>query len=98
MRKSLKKLRYAVDDVSGLFKAKRVEAYRQRCHDLQDVLGTFNDAVTAIAMACRLCEEGRPDLTPGLAALGRWGRKRERKVRRRLAAAVSQVASADRFW
>ena len=98
LRKSCKKLRYAVEDAGSLYRHKRVDGYLDRLRELQELLGGFNDSVTGVTLACRLCENGRPDLAPGLAAVGRWAEKRETKVRKRLHDAFQHIDGARPFW
>jgi inorganic triphosphatase YgiF len=50
LRKELKKLRYAVEFLSPLFPAKRVEPFVKRLKKLQTVFGDLNDAATVKAM------------------------------------------------
>jgi inorganic triphosphatase YgiF len=50
LRKELKKLRYAVEFLSPLFPAKRVEPFAKRLRKLQTVFGELNDAATVKAM------------------------------------------------
>jgi CHAD domain-containing protein len=53
LRKELKKLRYAVEFLSPLFAAKRVESFVKRLKKLQTVFGELNDAATVKAMFVR---------------------------------------------
>jgi triphosphatase len=53
LRKELKKLRYAVEFLSPLFLAKRVEPFVKRLKKLQTVFGDLNDAATVKAMFAR---------------------------------------------
>jgi inorganic triphosphatase YgiF len=50
LRKELKKLRYAVEFVSPLFRAKHVGPFLKRLRKLQTVFGDLNDAATMKAM------------------------------------------------
>jgi len=54
VRIDAKRLRYAVDGFASLFKQKRVERYLAELADLQDVLGTSNDAATAARLLAGL--------------------------------------------
>jgi triphosphatase len=47
LRKALKRLRYGSDFLSSLYPAKRVKRQLGRLSDLQDLLGTLNDAAVA---------------------------------------------------
>ena len=54
VRIDAKRLRYAVDGFASLFREKRVERYLRELSDLQDVLGTSNDAATAARLLAGL--------------------------------------------
>jgi CHAD domain-containing protein len=54
VRIDAKRLRYAVDGFASLFRQKRVERYLAELADLQDVLGTSNDAATAARLLAGL--------------------------------------------
>lgn len=57
LRKRLKKLRYALDFFSSLFKKKRVKKYAERLSELQDILGEMNDAAMARALVDDILKE-----------------------------------------
>jgi inorganic triphosphatase YgiF len=98
VRKSLKKLRYAGDDLAGLYHPKAVKAFRKQCKDLQERLGTLNDAVVAVTLAKSLVQSGQSDRIPAVWALSGWSQKRLRKVKRRLPAAWAEFRDAPPFW
>jgi len=70
LRKRLKKLRYALDFFSPLFKKKRVKKYAKRLSDLQDILGEMNDAAMARALVDDILKEHEG---AGAAAVGYAG-------------------------
>ena len=49
LRKSLKKLRYGVDDLAGLYRPKAVKAYLRGCKELQKLLGSMRTGETLVA-------------------------------------------------
>ena len=85
LRKSLKKLRYSVEFVSGLCGRKRARAYLEACKELQEELGAINDAALAAEMAGRLAAvAARSTLAPAFGAVSEWGRERGTEHFRRL--------------
>jgi inorganic triphosphatase YgiF len=85
LRKSLKKLRYSVEFLSGLCGRKRTRAYLQACKDLQERLGAINDAALAERMTGRLAAvAARSTLVPAFGAVFEWSRERGTKHLRRL--------------
>lgn len=82
-RKSLKKLRYAIEDLSPVLPAEQTAETLKRCKKLLKLLGHANDAVAGAAMARSLATEARPDLAPALGLFERhMQRLREDAVRR----------------
>ncbi|SHK06191.1 Inorganic triphosphatase YgiF, contains CYTH and CHAD domains [Roseomonas rosea] len=75
LRKALKKLRYAVEFLAPLHRKKRVEAYLDRCKDLQEQLGALNDAAMAVRLTEHLAGSGA-DLDPSLEAVKAWAGER----------------------
>jgi len=98
LRKSLKKLRYSVDYLGGQYRRRAVRAYLRGCKDLQQLLGTINDAAVAIGLAERLAGSHPGDLAPAVAALATWSGKRRDKARRRLAGAWADFKDTRPFW
>jgi CHAD domain-containing protein len=66
--------------------------------DLQERLGTLNDAVVAVTLAKSLVQSGQSDRIPAVCALSGWSQKRLRKVKRRLPAAWAEFRDAPPFW
>jgi CHAD domain-containing protein len=98
VRKSLKKLRYASDNLAGLYRPKKVKAFRKQCKDLQDRLGTVNDAVVAVALAKSLVPCGQSDRIPAVRTLSGWSQKRLHKAKHRLSGAWAEFRDAPPFW
>jgi CHAD domain-containing protein len=98
LRKTMKKLRYSVEYLGGLYTAKEVERYRRACEGLQEVLGTINDAAATDRMAAKLAERGRPDLVPSVGALAKWNETRHREACSRLDKAWKHFRKATPFW
>jgi len=76
LRKALKKLRYGVEFVEGLYKHRSVSGYLHPCKDLQERLGNVNDAAMTVHLAKRLAADGTPDVAVAVAALAAWGKTR----------------------
>ncbi|MFC0388407.1 CYTH and CHAD domain-containing protein [Muricoccus vinaceus] len=71
LRKALKKLRYGIEFVAPLHKAKRVSAYLHHCKLLQEKLGALNDAAVAVTLAGRLAQNDAA-LAPAALAVSAW--------------------------
>ncbi len=85
LRKSLKRLRYSPEFLSGLCGHKRTRAYLQACKDLQERLGAINDAALAAEMTGRLaCVAARSTLVPAFGAVSKWSKERGAENSRRL--------------
>lgn len=96
LRKSLKKLRYAVDDLASLYPKKVVKSFRKYCKRLQGRLGTINDLDMALTLVEKL--PAKLYFAPSIAALGRWSEARQQKARRRLADDWNKFREVPRFW
>ena len=98
LRKSLKKLRYGVDDLAGLYGRKRVKAYLQGCKELQELLGGMNDAAVAGALAKNLNAGDGSGLAPAIGILAQWSEKRQDKALRHLSGAWTTFQRRSAFW
>ena len=93
VRIDVKRLRYGVDALASLFKAKRVAAYREALGVLQDALGEANDASNAAQLLPRL------DPPADFAAFARgWLAARARGDASHLEALAAGLRAAHRFW
>jgi len=97
VRKSLKKLRYSVDDLAGLYPPKSVKAYLKRCKSLQKRLGGINDATVAATLAEGLGRE-RSELAAAVGDVTQWSAARRRKALRDLPDAWARFHEAAPFW
>jgi inorganic triphosphatase YgiF len=98
LRKSLKKMRYAVDDLRAIYPADDTAAYQRGCKRLQQVLGRLNDAVTATALAFRLSEGARADLAGAAAALAEYHSRGRSAALHKLDKRWQRFAAEKRFW
>ena len=98
LRKELKKLRYGMDFLGGLYGRKRVKAYMQHCKELQEGLGGLNDAAVAEGLARGLVAADPARLAAPAAALARWSRERREGASRHIAEGWRAFGSAPAFW
>ena len=98
LRKSLKKLRYGMDFLGGLYGHKQVKAYVHHCKELQEGLGSLNDAAVAESLAQRLGGGDPARLAVPAEAVARWGRERRAKAVRHLAGGWKEFKAASPFW
>ena len=98
LRKSLKKLRYACEDVSSLYASGDVHRYVGAIKKVLGNLGAINDAAVTEERVGDLAPADHPGLADPAAALLAWndGRRRghERDLRRRW----RRFRHADPFW
>jgi triphosphatase len=98
LRKSHKKLRYAVEYLAPLYPHKAVKAYVRRCKDVQQSLGAINDAAAATRLAEGLAEGNRVDLAAALGVLAQHLERRRQKARRDLEENWSAFHGGERPW
>lgn len=88
-----KRLRYAAEDFTSLFKPRQARDYLDALAALQEVLGESNDARTAVSLLGELTP------TPAFAEFARgWLASRTRGDPKRPAELVDTLAGARRFW
>lgn len=97
VRLALKKLRYACDDLRGLFPKKLTKPYIKSLSTLQDDLGQLNDATVAGAIADRLGADD-PVATIGAALVKGWYGHRLKHVEPHMRQAWRRFAHAKPFW
>jgi CHAD domain-containing protein len=68
------------------------------CKELQELLGSVNDAASMPDLARHLAREGDPDVAPALAELCAWAEKRGEAARERVPKAWRALRDADPFW
>jgi len=69
LRKSLKKLRYGIEYLQGLY-GEKSKRYLKRCNALQKQLGRLNDLENLTRLSDQLANDNRLDLVPALGMLG----------------------------
>ncbi len=98
LRKRLKTLRYGIEFTESLYRPKAVRAMLRPCKELQELLGTVNDAAATPELARHLAGNGSPEITPALAALTAWAEKRGAAARQRMPKAWHALRDAHPFW
>jgi len=97
LRKSVRKLRYAIDYLAGAYPRKGVKSYLHACKKLQQSLGDSNDTVAATGLAERLADR-HGDLAPALGALESILAARRRDALRALPKRWRKFHREPRFW
>lgn len=96
LRIEAKKLRYAAEAFSALYRTKRVERYLRELEDLQDVLGALNDLVTAEPLMEGLSLSPQAAFAAGeLIGLKTAGKA---QLVERAAKAADHLAAGEAFW
>jgi inorganic triphosphatase YgiF len=98
LRKSLKKLRYGIEDLASLYDRKAVAAYLDGCTVLQKILGRLNDAAVADRLVGELAGPERHDLASAAESFARRMRRQRKKERRKLQQAWSDFRAVEPFW
>lgn len=98
LRKALKRLRYDTEYFAGLYRRKATKRYEDRCHELQTLLGTVNDARVTPRLAEGLATNGEGELDPALARLAAWSDARRTEAMKRLKAAWKDFREATPPW
>jgi triphosphatase len=96
-RKAIKKLRYSIEFLSALYRHKQVETYIGPCEDLQELLGTINDAAMTIALSEQLHDADK-HLAHTIGAITEWATMRGEKVHHHVSKPWHELCSAEPFW
>jgi CHAD domain-containing protein len=92
-RKRLKRLRYCVEFVAPMFRAKAVERYLEPLRVAQEALGAFNDLTVAdVAFRTQVHADARAWFAVG------WLAARRATCLQDCAHALGRLTQADRFW
>ena len=98
LRKAMKKLRYACEDVSSLFRAKAAGSYVGRVKKVLGDLGRINDTAVTETRVAALADESRPEIAAAGAALLAWGAKQRDGAKRDLYRHWRRARRAEPFW
>jgi inorganic triphosphatase YgiF len=93
LRKRLKRLRYDIEFVAPLFRARPVARYLALLRPAQDALGDYNDLLLAEAQ----CRAAQPLAAADAFMLG-WLAARREGLTERAAARLRELDAAPRFW
>jgi len=98
-RIELKKFRYAAYFFSGLFPPRAERVAMKRLSQLQDILGSINDAAVTVDLAARACAGARrPGPRDEQRQMLAWKRRRIETLQRELAGAWRQFREGGRYW
>ncbi len=98
VRIEVKKLRYAVQFLSGAFPNRRAPAYLKRLTRLQDAFGLIQDTESAAALARRLARGGGKPLARAARLVAAREAKRGDKAMKRSERLTKTFAAARKFW
>ena len=98
LRKSVKKLRYASENLAPIYARKPAKKYLKASKKVQSALGSLNDALTALRLLDRLGQEGGVELAPALGIMADWCKRRQGRELRRLAPAWGKFSRVAPFW
>jgi CHAD domain-containing protein len=98
LRKSIKKLRYGAAYFSGLYPQDKARPCLKACKRLQNILGKFNDANTATALAEALHSDNQNELIPVAGALSAWSSGRRAEALHALPRAWKKFKRRAPFW
>ena len=98
LRIDAKRLRYITEFCRPLFPGKAARRYIAALRDIQDILGTLNDAVVARGLAAKLAaqDDQQGARTAGLVA--GWSAAETEAARRRFAEVWRKFVNVPRFW
>lgn len=97
VRIALKKLRYAVDFLGGLFPGDAARLYRKGMSRLQDDLGHLNDAAVTAELVDRLAS-GQPQADVGAAIVKGWYAHRLAAIEQEMVEAWTAFSETPVFW
>lgn len=98
LRKGLKKLRYACEDVASLYGHGEVHRHVNAIKKVLQDLGHINDAAVTAERVAALTASGGPDLAAPGEALLAWNARRRKGSERDLRRRWRKFRHADPFW
>ncbi|MGI3902765.1 MAG: CHAD domain-containing protein [Janthinobacterium lividum] len=98
LRKGMKKLRYACEDVTSLFHRGPAKRYIGAIKKVLQDLGRMNDVAVTAERLAKLADPNRPGLATATTALLAWSEKRRRASARDLRRRWRKFRHADPFW
>ena len=98
LRKAMKKLRYAAEDVGSLFGDKAVHRYLRKIKSVLNLLGEINDAAVTVRRIDDVAPQDRPDLASAAAAALAWNEARRVGAMDDLKGKLRKFRAAEPFW
>lgn len=98
LRKGMKKLRYACEDVASLFHHGPAKRYVGTIKKVLQDLGQMNDAAVTAERVADLADPTRPEVATAGTSLLAWSDKRRRASARDLRRRWRKFRHADPFW
>jgi inorganic triphosphatase YgiF len=102
LRIQIKRLRYAVEILGGLYRGRRLDRYLEQLPELQDRLGRLADLATAQGLLAGLLERIDPDARPAAARAAGfvegWAAADVARGTRRIGRAWRRFARSRPFW
>ena len=98
LRKGMKKLRYACEDVASLFHRGPAKRYIGTIKKVLQDLGQLNDAAVTAERVADLADPAQPEIAAAGTALLAWSDKRRRASVRDLRRRWRKFRHADPFW
>lgn len=90
-RKAIKRLRYSIEFLDGVFPAAKVAAYLLLCNRLHKILGEMSDLHMTMVLFDRKA-------MPEQAVMEKWVTRRTKRLLNRLDPAVRKFRKAEHFW
>jgi triphosphatase len=98
LRKSLKKLRYSIEFLEGVYSPKRAKRFLRSLKDLQESLGEINDAAMATRLAEALAADKQLELGPSVAVISTNRVRTARHAAKKLLKSWRVYCDEPRFW
>jgi triphosphatase len=98
LRKSLKKVRYAVEFLQSIFPPKKAKRFLRHLKKLQEALGEINDAAMATRLAEGLAADKHLELAPSLAVISLSRGRAAQDATKALAKTWQAYCDESRFW
>ncbi|GGF03759.1 inorganic triphosphatase [Aliidongia dinghuensis] len=98
LRIDAKRLRYVAEFFRPLFPGKPARRYVAALRDIQDILGTLNDAVVARGLAAKLAAQDEKYGPRAAGLVAGWSAAETEAARQRFAEVWRQFTKTARFW